>query len=113
MDLRVVVIGPVGAIDTGEDRLQAVVVRLLDRIELVIVAAGAVDRQADERRHGRHHHVVAIEKRAMCLSTVPSRSSAWPTKSHGPAAMKPVATMPCGLSGNSTSPASCSSTKRA
>ena len=29
----------------------------------------------------------------MSLSVVPSRSSAWPTKSHGPAAMKPVATV--------------------
>ena len=29
----------------------------------------------------------------MSLSMVPSRSSAWPTKSHGPAAMKPVATV--------------------
>ncbi len=62
VNLRVVVIGTIGAIDTGEDRLQAVVVRLLDWVELVIVAACAVDRQAGEGRHGRHHHVVPIEK---------------------------------------------------
>ena len=62
VDLRVVVIGTIGAIDTRKDGLQAVIVRLLDRIELVIVAACAVDRQARESRHGRHHHVVPIEK---------------------------------------------------
>ena len=103
-------IGPIGAIDAGEDGLQAVIVLLRDRVELVVVAAGAVDRQAQ-----RTSTCVVITmssrsfERAISLSTVPSRSSTWPTKSHGPAAMKPVAIVACGSSGNSTSPASCSS----
>ena len=37
--------------------------------------------------------------RVLSLSTVPSRSSTWPTKSHGPAAMNPVAITARGSSG--------------
>ena len=45
-------VGPVAAIDAGEDGLQAVIVALRDRVELVVVAPGAVDGQADEGGHG-------------------------------------------------------------
>ena len=45
--------------------------------------------------------------RVFSLSTVPSRSSTWPTKSHGPAAMNPVAITARGSPGQSTSPATC------
>ena len=48
VDLGVGIVGPLGPVDAGEDRLQAVVVLLRDRVELVVVAAGAVDRQAGE-----------------------------------------------------------------
>ena len=61
------IVRAVGAIDAGEDRLQAVIIFLRDRIELVIVAAGAVDGQADEGDIVRRHHVVAIEERAIVL----------------------------------------------
>ncbi len=40
--------GAVAAIDAGEDRLEAVIIGLRDRVELVIVAAGAVDGQAQK-----------------------------------------------------------------
>ena len=56
------IVGPVGAVHAGEDRLQAVVILLRDRVELVVVAAGAMRRHADERGHGGHHHVVAIQQ---------------------------------------------------
>ncbi len=46
--------------------------------------------------------------RVLSLSTVPSRSSTWPTKSQGPAAMNPVAMTPLGSPGQNTSPATCS-----
>ena len=55
-------IRPVAAIDAGEDGLEAVVVGLGDRVELVVVAAGAVDGQADEGRHRARDHVVAVEQ---------------------------------------------------
>ncbi|HYR58091.1 MAG TPA: zinc-dependent peptidase, partial [Chthoniobacteraceae bacterium] len=42
-----------------------------------------------------------------------SGTSACPMKSHGPAAMKPSASMPSAVFGKSTSPAICSCTKRA
>jgi hypothetical protein len=52
---------PVRSIDRGEDRLQAVVVFHLKRIELVIVAPRAADRHAIKRFHRRADHVVPIE----------------------------------------------------
>ena len=54
--------GPVAPIETGEDGLQAVIVFLRDRVELVVVAACAVDRQADEGGHGIGKHVVAVDE---------------------------------------------------
>src|SRR2546421_503363 len=42
------VVRPLGAVDAGERRLQRVVLRLPDRVELVVVAAGAADRQPRE-----------------------------------------------------------------
>ena len=53
---------PVAAIDAGEDGLETVVVGLRDRVELVIVAAGAVDGQAHEGGHRAGDHVVAVEQ---------------------------------------------------
>ena len=55
------IVGPVGAVDGREHRLQAVVVFLRDRVELVVVALGAVDRQAHERADGVGDQVVAVE----------------------------------------------------
>src|SRR5207247_11207073 len=49
--LRVGIVRPVRSADTGENSLQGVVLRLRDRVELVVVAAGAVDRQALDRGH--------------------------------------------------------------
>ena len=46
---------------SGEDRLQRVIVVLRERIELVIVAAGTVNRRTGERRHHRRHDVIAIQ----------------------------------------------------
>ena len=60
-DSRVGVIFFVGAIDGGEDGLEAVIIGLGDGIELMIVALGALHREAVESLHGVHHHVVAIE----------------------------------------------------
>jgi hypothetical protein len=61
MEGRIGVVGTVGPIDAGEHRLEGVVVALRNRIELVVVAAGAVDGEALEGTHDRHHVVVAIE----------------------------------------------------
>ena len=55
-------IRPVAAIDTGEDRLQAIIVRLRYRVELMIVTASAVGGQADEGRDRAGDHVVAVEQ---------------------------------------------------
>ena len=46
--------------DAGEDGLQAVVVGLLDGVEFVIVAAGAVDGEAEEGAAGGGDDVVEI-----------------------------------------------------
>ena len=67
MRRRVWEIRLLGPIHPGEHRLQRVVVRLLDRVELVVVAAGAVDREARERRHGCSHHVVAVKQARQLL----------------------------------------------
>ena len=42
----------------GEERLEPVEIRLADRVELVVVAAGAADRQAEEDQAGRLGDVV-------------------------------------------------------
>ena len=61
MNGRIGVVGTVGPVDAGKHRLKGVIVALRDRIELVIVAAGAMDGEALEGAHHRHHVVVAIE----------------------------------------------------
>src|SRR5262245_58690589 len=48
--------GAVGVIDTREGGLQRVEVLLRDRVELVVVAAGAAHRQAQERRPDDRDH---------------------------------------------------------
>ena len=60
-DSRINVIAPVRAVQRGEDRLEVVVFRLLDRIELVIVALRAVYCQRAEGVHRVRHHVIAVE----------------------------------------------------
>ena len=52
---------PVRTVHTREDRLQRVVVPLRDGVELMIVAAGAVDGETLESAHHRRHHVIAVE----------------------------------------------------
>ena len=52
---------PILAVDRRKDRLQRVVVVLRDGVELVVVALGAVDRDARERADRVGHHVVAVE----------------------------------------------------
>src|SRR5204863_4138829 len=52
VDPGIGVVRPIGSIDAGKDGLERVIFRLGDRVELVIVAAGAVDGGADE---GGHH----------------------------------------------------------
>ena len=89
-----------GPIDAGEDGLQRVVIGLRDRIELVIVAAGAMDRRAGEGRHDIGDHVVAIEQSGPCfLSIVSSTMLISELSSQGPAARNPKATVACGSSG--------------
>src|SRR5205814_394564 len=51
----------------GEDGLEAVIVALGDRVELVVVAAGAMGRQADEGGHRVGQHVVAVEQPRLLL----------------------------------------------
>ena len=76
----------------GEERLQAVVVGLRDRLELVVVAAGAGDRQPEER-----------ERRPCrsCRSSVFCRRCAWSAESvmSGPSRLNPVATRAVGVAG--------------
>ena len=47
-------------VHSGEDGLKSVVILRRDGIELVIMAAGAVNGEALEGREGCHHHVVAV-----------------------------------------------------
>ena len=49
-----------GVLDAREDGLEAVIVLLGDRVELVVVAAGAGDGQAEEGGAGRRDHVVEV-----------------------------------------------------
>src|SRR5438128_1155269 len=59
---RSAVIGPVAPVDAGEDGLQTVVIALGDRIEFMIVAAGAVHGEADEGGHGTGDHVISVDQ---------------------------------------------------
>ncbi len=60
-DFRVRVVGSVGAIEGREHRLKTVVILLRDRVELVVVALRAMDRQPHERADGVRDKVVAVE----------------------------------------------------
>ena len=51
----------VGAVERGVHGLHPVVVGHVDRIELVVVAAGALHGSADEGVHRIFHHVVAVD----------------------------------------------------
>ena len=57
---RVRIVRPVRAIHASEHRLQAVVIARRNGIELVVVAARAVDGETLECAHRGHHHVVAV-----------------------------------------------------
>ena len=48
------------AIHSCKHCLQTVIILLADRIELVIVTARAMRRQALKGGHGRHHHVITV-----------------------------------------------------
>ena len=58
---------PVAAIDAREDGLEAVIIGLSDRVELVIVAPRAVDGHAHEGRHRAGDHVIAVEQSRLQL----------------------------------------------
>ena len=73
----------------AEDRPGAGSSRLRDRVELVVVAAGAVDRQAEERLADGADHVLELVL-ADCWPHASSPMSRT-TLSHGPATRKPVA----------------------
>ncbi len=55
------VVKPFGLFGACEHSLECVVILLSDGIELVVVAAGAVRRDAGERRHHVRHDVVAVD----------------------------------------------------
>ena len=113
VDRRIGIEWPFGPIDAGQHGLQGVVVGLRDRIELVIVAAGAMDRRAGEGRHEVGDHVVAIEHLGQLLVdrvVDDAHQRAFVPRARR---QKTQATIACGSSGNSTSPATCSSIKRA
>ena len=55
------IVRPVRAVHPREDRLQRVVIPLRDGVELMIVAAGAVNGETLESAHHRRHHVIAVE----------------------------------------------------
>ena len=57
----VVVEGAVGAVEGGEDGLEAVVVFGGDGVEFVVVALGAMDRHGAEGVEGIGAHVIAVE----------------------------------------------------
>jgi len=56
------VIQAIGSIDARKHCLEAVIILLADRVELMVVAASAMDRQAAERRHRVCHHVIPVER---------------------------------------------------
>ena len=60
-DRGITVVRLVGPVQSGKIRLQAVIVGLRNRIEFVVVALRAADRQAVERLDGIADHIVAIQ----------------------------------------------------
>src|SRR5690349_9269697 len=61
MERWIAIVRPLRAINTGKDSLKVIIIGLRNRIEFMRVAAGAMNRGADERRHRCHYHVVSIE----------------------------------------------------
>ncbi len=61
LNVGIQIVGSIGAIDGREDRLQRVIVFLRDRIELVVVTAGALHGHTAERVERIGHHVVTIQ----------------------------------------------------
>ena len=59
--LRVGVVFAICSVERGKDGLHAVIVGHVDRVELVIVAAGALHGGADEGVHRVLHHVVSVD----------------------------------------------------
>ena len=59
--IRVHVERLISFIEGGEDGLQAVVILLLDRIELMVVAAGALGGRREESAGRVRHHVITVE----------------------------------------------------
>ncbi len=57
---RVPIKDPIRPFDAGEHGLQRVIIGLWNRIELVVMASGTVNRGAVEHREDRADHVVAI-----------------------------------------------------
>ena len=65
--LGVGVILPLCALDPGEHGLEGVVLRLGDGVELVVVAARAVDREALEGAEHVRHDVITVEVAGLLL----------------------------------------------
>ena len=59
--LRVGLVFAICSVERGKDGLHAVIVGHVDRVELVIVAAGALHGGADEGVHRVLHHVVSVD----------------------------------------------------
>ena len=57
----VAVVFPIGAVEGGENGLEAVVILLRDGIEFMIMALGAVDGETGKRADRVRDHVVAVE----------------------------------------------------
>ena len=100
---------PIALPHSGEDRSQAIVIALRDRIEFVIVAASTIDRHAEK---GLAHDTDDVLEFLLANA---SRSEAltelFPASSNGPAVRKLVATMLSRVGSGRTSPAICSRTK--
>ncbi len=57
----------IAPLNSGEDRLQTIVIGLRNRIEFVVVAAGAMGGKAQEGGHGVCHHVVSVDQARLLL----------------------------------------------
>ena len=73
------IVNAVGPVHAGKHRLQCIVLGLVDRIEFMVVTAGALDRDAGESLHHGRDHVVAVEVAAnlpvdRVLADVPQRT---------------------------------------
>ena len=101
VDLRQVALA---AADAAEGRGEPVVFGLADRVELVVVAAGAVDGQAEEGLADRADEVLQLVAPDDGLHRL--ADLVLPDRSYAPATRKPVASIAPGSSGRSTSPAS-------